>query len=373
MLTYITKKDYLPPLLGSKNCSKPLNPRNLLLKAGPAAKKILLERGLRKEDIKIIPAAAGGPKWLILYHLDQYIFNYWLQDTSTLIELFGASAGAWRMACASQTQVKEALMRFKDAYVNQTYEDAPSPAEVSDTCRQIVNQFLGEEGTNQILTNPKFKLNVITSSSKFDYQSDSLKRDLYKAALANLWSRKNINKYFRRNVYSTSTNQILEEDDIETSFYPLDGTNIANALLASGAIPTVIAPVVNISDDGLVHWDGGITDYHLDLTYKTDQKLILYPHFYHRIIPGWLDKYLKLRKAKSSSLDHTVLLYPSKTFIDSLPTQQISTRKDFQTYFQKDDQRIELWNEIIDKSQMFVADFVYYTNNPLTENDILAL
>ena len=38
--------------------------RVLSLRAGPDAIRLLNERGLRAEDVDIIPGASGGPKWL---------------------------------------------------------------------------------------------------------------------------------------------------------------------------------------------------------------------------------------------------------------------------------------------------------------------
>ncbi len=54
----------------------------LLVHAGPRALTVLRERGLRPEDVRIVPAAAGGPKGLALVPLDQFIFGEWLAGTS---------------------------------------------------------------------------------------------------------------------------------------------------------------------------------------------------------------------------------------------------------------------------------------------------
>ena len=49
---------------------------------------------------------------------------------------------------------------------------------------------------------------------------------------------------------------------------------------------------------GEVHWDGGVLDYHLDLDFGPTDGLILYPHFYDHIVPGWFDKALRWRRVK---------------------------------------------------------------------------
>src|SRR5690349_10576061 len=54
----------------------------LEIHAGARALKHLREYGLRASDVRAIPAAAGGPKGLILNPLDRFVFGRWLA-TST--------------------------------------------------------------------------------------------------------------------------------------------------------------------------------------------------------------------------------------------------------------------------------------------------
>ncbi|MEY3139973.1 MAG: hypothetical protein RL298_714 [Pseudomonadota bacterium] len=72
----------------------------LCIYAGPKAKLHLSQHGLSAADIGVIPAAAGGPKGLILGPLDRFIFNDWLPTSQQPVDLVGASIGAWRMATA---------------------------------------------------------------------------------------------------------------------------------------------------------------------------------------------------------------------------------------------------------------------------------
>ena len=72
--------------------------RALAIHAGPRALVHLREHGLRPSDVCAIPAAAGGPKGLVLSPLDRFIFGEWLASTDHTVHLLGASIGAWRMA-----------------------------------------------------------------------------------------------------------------------------------------------------------------------------------------------------------------------------------------------------------------------------------
>ncbi|MFN4898752.1 MAG: phospholipase, partial [Burkholderiales bacterium] len=47
----------------------------LCIYAGPQARQRMSQHGLSAADIGVIPAAAGGPKGLILGPLDRFIFN----------------------------------------------------------------------------------------------------------------------------------------------------------------------------------------------------------------------------------------------------------------------------------------------------------
>ena len=77
--------------------------------AGPKAREHLRERGLTAADVRVIPAAAGGPKGLALLPLDRFIFGHWLKDSTHTVHLLGASIGAWRMAAACLPDADAAL------------------------------------------------------------------------------------------------------------------------------------------------------------------------------------------------------------------------------------------------------------------------
>lgn len=299
---------------------------------------------------------------MTLYPLYKFIFGEWLTESDQKINLIGASAGAWSMACAAQSEPLEAFEKYLKGYAEQKYPNAPTPKEISEKCNGIIAGLLGEKGIDEILETKRFSLNVITSPSKFNYHPKKLKRKLFVAAFWNLISRKNLGNYFERNIFSASSTDIIERDGIPTETLSLSQSNIRNVLLASGAIPTVIDPIM-INDK--VHWDGGITDYHLDLKYKINEGIVLYPHFHKEIIPGWLDKYIKIRKSNPENHDRTVMIYPSDDFIKSLHNQQIPTRDDFTTYFQKDEERIELWYKTISRCEELAKDLRSIVNHPI--------
>ena len=68
--------------------------KTLQVLAGPTALKRLRERGLQPSDIHAIPAAAGGPKGLILNPLDRFVFGQWLPRSEQVVHLLGALPGS---------------------------------------------------------------------------------------------------------------------------------------------------------------------------------------------------------------------------------------------------------------------------------------
>ena len=121
--------------------------RALTLHAGPRARARLRDGPLRPSDVRVVPAAAGGPKGLVLNPLDRLLFGRWLAGSEHEVHLLGASIGAWRMACATLPDADAALGELAEDYITQHYEHAPgrapTPASVSRTFGRKLDQRLG--------------------------------------------------------------------------------------------------------------------------------------------------------------------------------------------------------------------------------------
>jgi hypothetical protein len=157
-----------------------------------------------------------------------------------------------------------------------------------------------------------------------------------------------------------------------TSFVSLTAENFREAILASGSIPFVMRGVRDIASAPKgTYRDGGTVDYHLDIPFLPENDgLVLYPHFNHRIIPGWFDKSMPWRKASKAALDNTLLIYPSHKFIDSLPDKKIPDRNDFYTYKGKDIDRFRCWNEVVEKSKKLGEAFADILESPLLKKNL---
>ena len=101
-------------------------------------------------------------------------------------------------------------------------------------------------------------------------------------------------------------------------------------------------------DPGHVHWDGGVLDYHPDLDFGPGDGLVLYPHFYSYVVPGWFDKALPWRRARGDNFRRVLLISPSDEFVAALPGGRIPDRQDFYRY--PDRERMARWQTVLDAS-----------------------
>lgn len=133
---------------------------------------LLRARGLRAQDVRLVPAAAGGPKGLILNPLDRFIFGPWLAADGAApqtVHLLGASIGAWRMAAACLGDADAALAELAENYITQTYPHAPgkppTPRSVSQAFGERIQARLGARAA-EVLGHPRLRLHVFTSHGR---------------------------------------------------------------------------------------------------------------------------------------------------------------------------------------------------------------
>jgi hypothetical protein len=338
--------------------------------AGPAARARLAERGLQPSDIAAIPAAAGGPKGLILNGLDRHLFAHWLPQSDQPVHLLGASIGAWRMATACLPGNADVHFRaMAEAYVGQRYDPEPgrkrpSAAGVSAKfARTLADCFGGQEAA--LLQHPRLRLHVVTSRGR----SRLLQREgrwrtplgYLGAFAANALHRPWLGAWLERVVFSDGRTPLgVDWRDFRTQRVDLSEANLLPSLLASCSIPFWLQAQSNLPGAPAgVYWDGGITDYHLHWDYRPLQHsaspLVLYPHFQPQVVPGWLDKAWKRRHRPSAFLDNLVLLVPRPDWVRRLPGGKLPDRSDFTDLGV--DERQRRWRAAVAESQRLADDF----------------
>jgi hypothetical protein len=179
------------------------------------------------------------------------------------------------------------------------------------------------------------------------------------AAGANRWNRNGLGRFFERALFCAPGEDppfaSMRQFPMET--HRLTPSNFKQALLSAGSIPMAMEGVSGIAGVPGVFRDGGILDYHLDLPFLPDgDGLVLYPHFYEHITPGWFDKSLH-RRPDEKNMENVVLIAPSNRFVASLPFGKIPDRKDFRTFFRRDKERMDYWNRVVERNEELGHEF----------------
>jgi hypothetical protein len=345
--------------------------RALLVLAGEEARQRLETEGWHPELFSLLLGASGGPKWLVLSQLDRVLLPFLLQR-KTPLSLLGTSIGSWRHACYAQDDPVAAIERFERLYIGQRYTEKPGIDEVTEVSRGIMQRILGESGAASIVRHPLFQTHIGTARGKGLLASRVPfvhGVGLGLAAVSNGMSRSLLQSFYQRVVFSyngDSGSAGMEYRDFSTAGVTLTENNVFDALMASASIPLVLdgVPSPAGAPEG-TYWDGGIVDYHHDLRAFRGEGLVLYPHFYPTITPGWFDKALKGRRPGPEWLKKVVLLCPHPDFVATLPDAKVPDRKDFPRF--SNDGRMEQWEKVVEYCKAMAEDWeaLLQAENPL--------
>ena len=347
--------------------------KGLAVYAGKSALAHIKEHGLGQEQINMMVGASGGPKWFVLAGLDRFFCGDYFKGRTAPLYTLGSSAGAWRFSCYAQQQPLEAINRLIHGYSHMSYPEKATIAQITGQSEQLLSHILGENGVNEIVSNPIVQSTIIVAKSlgltKFEHKALQLP-GLLTSAVANRINRKHLGKYYQRAIFTSDPNNVPfdYDDGINSKVTPITVDNYQLALQATGAIPLVINGVKNIPNAGNgMFRDGGIIDYHFDQAFLTnannqDKKgLVLYPHFYNEFKPGWFDKYIKHRFANKQNFDNVLVLAPSQEFVAKLPFGKIPDRKDFTELTEKE--RITYWQKVVSESERLAQEFFELVNS----------
>ena len=371
----------------------------LRIYAGPKARQHLEKNGLQPHDIGVVPAAAGGPKGLILGALDRFIFGQWLTQSTHSVHLVGASIGAWRMATACLNEPLAAFNRLEHDYIHQHY--ALQPGQKRPTADFVSEQFAKSLAdfyagrVAEVLVHPRYKLHIVTSRGRHLLGREhkvATPLGYLGAFLTNSLHRKAMGAWLERVVFSSQNARLpFATTDYRTRQVALSAANFQLALQASCSIPFVLRSVRQIpgAPPG-AYWDGGITDYHLHLNYASDliarspnetcakdlndlkfgpdpqpgAGLVLYPHFQQAVVPGWLDKGLKWRHKATHFLDNTVLLAPDPSWVKNLPNGKLPDRNDFTHYGPDLQGRVRAWRAAASQAEQLADEYSEWLHRP---------
>lgn len=344
----------------------------LRIYAGAKALSHVQSHGLAPAHVRTIPGAAGGPKGLILGPLDRFIFGQWLPQSSQMIDLVGASIGAWRMATACLKDSVAAFERLERDYIHQDYalepgKKFPTPDRISADFGASLQAFYGGR-VHEVLNHSRYRLHIVTSRGRHILgREGKLRAPLgYAGAFfTNVVRRKAMGAWLERVVFSSRGELPFRTLDYRTRQIHLTENNFNPALQASCSIPFVLRAVHDIPGAPRgAYWDGGITDYHLHLDYATDDGIVLYPHFQNAVVPGWLDKSLKWRHGSSAFLDRMIVLAPDPEWVKKLPRGKLPDRNDFAHHGTNLAARVAQWQGATSAAQQLSDEFAAWLQKP---------
>ena len=328
---------------------------DLQILAGKKALAEIKQHGLRPERIKLMVGASGGPKWLMLSRLDQYLSEHFLPRATQPISLLGSSIGSWRMACYAQQDPLAVFKEFEQLYLHQRYSEKLAATEITAYIDKVLSQLFTPKRAQYIVANPIRKLHIVAVRNRKLLNGRSRFAQgvgLLSAASGNLFSSKIVEALYPRVIISPNESTAPYAGKPET--IELTAANLAESLVASGAIPMVMEPAKVSGGKNRWYWDGGLVDYHFAGPFNAEDGLVFYPHFFPKITPGWLDKGIPWRKAKADNYDNVVMLAPSKSFIASLPYGKIPDRKDFENL--SDEAREKSWATVLEATDRLVNE-----------------
>jgi len=340
---------------------------NLELRAGTVARERILEHGLTPDLVRMVVGASGGPKWLVLASLDKFLFGRWLKPAKQPIDLVGSSIGAWRLMGAAHPDVLGAMEKFHLHYGHFDADKFKTKKGARDETMNIITKWMGPDDLAAIMANKLRPLHIVATravglASRSGF-GELLALPL--AAAANMLSRTAIQKFYRRAIFHSGDGVPLPDawDDLGFEAYPLSVGNLKEAVLASSSIPGVIDAEQDLegAPKGFYR-DGGFTDYHFALPFRPHTGIVLYPHFYNYLVPGWFDKSWRGRWASDDKISHMLILAPSAKFVAGLPEGKIRDRKDFTKLSGED--RIAIWHHVMAESEKLTADFEYLLAHP---------
>jgi hypothetical protein len=325
---------------------------DLRIKAGTRAYAMIQDGGFSFDRITTYFGPATGPRWIIAGGFDLSLMKSGLLGRKWPLLLVGASAGAWRLAAWMQPEAEKCYRTLMEAYITAIYSKMDTPETIKTSLEAIVNTAIESDALPFALANRKYRLAIITARSKHLVASKTQwiqGLGLGLCFLMNAAHRSLLYRFAESVVFYSGPKPppFTLKTGFKGHYVPLSEVNFKPALIASGAIPLVVAGVSDIygAPNG-IYRDGGLTDYHLTRTYASNENdLTLFFLHQERIIPGWLDKRLKNRQPPPEALENVVMVFPSDNLIAKLPQGKVPDRDDFKTYMDNPALRIKNWRQ----------------------------
>ena len=335
----------------------------LTLQAGPAAMRIIQERGLRPQDIRVIAGAAGGPKWLVLSGLDRMIFGAWFPDRTAPLFLVGSSIGAWRFAALSAGSLWRPWIDLKPPTPISAMNPSPQPEKSAGKAKRSWTIFWTMTASGRSWPTPfcgSICLACAATGCWLPTPNSPWRRGLAgaapgqslpAAALVPLFSADPLFRFTQCSAFPKGKWILPPAGQADRRQFPPGpaGLGIHSPGHESGErYPR--RREGSLSRRGHRRLSPG---YPLR---RQGRRPCAFSHYTDRIIPGWFDKRLTWRKPHPDHMAHVLMVSPSREFVADLPFGKIPDRNDFWQFFGDDDGRIGYWQTVSRKSRQLADE-----------------
>lgn len=338
---------------------------DIRIKAGRKAYELIQENGFDFDRVRVLAGPAVGPRWLIASGFDLTLIERGLLGNTYPTLLTGASAGAFRMAAWLQPEPAKSYRSLVNAYINADYKRGDTPGQLLGEMCKVMDSYLESDALPFALAHKRYRLAVVTARARNLAASEIglfQKLGVALAFASNALSPSLLRLFFEQVVfyYGPIPPKFCLDKQFRGRAVPLNAANFKLAVLASGAIPLVIAGVRNIfaAPTG-VYRDGGLFQYHFNQDYPVgEREFVLFFHHQEQLVPGWLDKKLKYRRTADSHLDNAVMVFPTDEFVGRLPQGKVPDRDDCVTLINTPQVRKERWRRAVELSAHLGDEFL---------------
>ncbi len=331
----------------------------LRYRVGPRAHRRLLADGLGPQTVAGLLGPASGPKWLALAGLDRAILDSGLLEPSAgrpPVQLLGASAGAWRMLAYATAQPLDALQRLEDGYIGQVFTRRHTARQISDRYRELLRHVAGPCLSTVLDGGAGRDLAIVTSRIRGLRSRPGMAVLLLAAAALHLATPRATDWLFERVLFHSSPQRARRP--LGGRLVSLTEDNLLAAVLASGSVPFYLQAVEDLPGAPRgAYIDGGLTDYHVNATTLPDiDGVWLLPHYWHHVVPRWLDKGRRHRDLSSQQAQDVLQIYPTTAFVAGLPDGRLPDREDFKIFADRPQDRMRRWRQVVRRSELLGAE-----------------
>ena len=338
---------------------------DIRVKAGEKAFEVIRDNGFDFDQVRVYAGPAVGPRWLVASGFDLTMIEKGLLGRTFPALLTGASAGAFRLAAWLQPEPEKSYRNLMAAYIGADYRRGDGPRQLCGEMQKVIDSYLDSDALPFALANKRYRLALVTARA-MNLAASEIKPiqrlGVGLAFLGNALSASLLRWFYEQVVfyYSPIPPKFCLGKDFRGRTIPLNAANFKAAVLASGAIPLVIAGVRNIfSAPTGVYRDGGLFQYHYNQDYGVkDGEFVLFFHHQEALVPGWLDKKLKYRRTPPSYLENSVMVFPTDEFVSRLPEGKVPERDDVVALMDEPDMRKQRWREAVRLSAGLGEDFL---------------